>query len=168
MVQGGRSRRQKWRLGSWGCCVSTDTGRVPKHPGKNLGASGLWICWGGKPDWRFCLENLWGRWLSWSSSQHRTWFPPTSPMNRFVGEELHRADGDITRTSTAGGSLSLVGPLMLTRRLTAISASSRALIWSATLWGKLKRPENPLTEYSHSLRELPWQLTIVSSNTWEN
>ena len=32
-----------------------------------------------------------------------------------------------TRTSTAGGSLSLVRPLMLTRLLTAISASSRVL-----------------------------------------
>ena len=73
-----------------------------------------------------------------------------------------------TRTSTAGGSLSLVRPLMLTRLLTAISASSRVLTWSLTLSGELSKLEHHLTEYSHFLRERPWQLTIASSNTWEN
>ena len=73
-----------------------------------------------------------------------------------------------TRTSTAGGSPSLVRPLMLTRLLTAISASSRVLTWSLTLSGELSKLEHHLTEYSHFLREHPWQLTTASSNTWEN
>ena len=56
---------------------------------------------------------------------------PSDNPEEQVGEE--RTDHDqiviliLTRTSTAGGSQSLVRHLMLTRRLTVISVSRRAL-----------------------------------------